>query len=84
MTHLIPSVQIEVSQYSTTGQQGYLLLTGEQTPLYRNSFTATWFLFDLNSKQLTPLAGGTTSLEFRLVVGPVRLDLSVMISADMT
>lgn len=61
-SHLSHHSQVEVSAYATTGQQNFLLLTGEQSPLWRNSYTAPWYLYDMESKDVIALAGGDKSL----------------------
>jgi hypothetical protein len=46
-----------MSNYFTTDQQHYLLIAGDDKQLWRHSFTAPYFLYDIRNGQLTPLVG---------------------------
>lgn len=47
---------VEISDYQATGMQNFLLLTGEKKKIWRRSFTAPRYLYDMKTKQIIALA----------------------------
>jgi len=39
-----------MSAYATTGGQNHLLITGDQTPIWRWSYSASYYLYDIEKK----------------------------------
>lgn len=54
---------VKMSAYQTTGTQNHLLITGERKQIWRHSYTAPYYLYDITTRKLIPLAGGDTSLQ---------------------
>jgi len=48
--------KVNMTAYATTGQQHHLLITGDQTPIWRWSYSAPYYLYDIDKKELLPLA----------------------------
>jgi len=55
--------KIEMSEYHTTGQQNNLLITGPQKHIWRYSFAAPYFIYDMETKNIFPLANGDADLQ---------------------
>jgi dipeptidyl-peptidase-4 len=55
--------KITMTAYQTTGQQNILLITGPTKQIWRHSYTAPYFLFDIRTKQITALANGDHQLQ---------------------
>jgi dipeptidyl-peptidase 4 len=54
---------IKMSKYSWTDDGKYLLITGPETAIWRHSKQAPYFLFEVNTQTLTPLADGNSALK---------------------
>ena len=54
---------LEMSCYTTTEKQNYLLITGKQTQIWRHSYTAPHYLYDINTKEIKKLAEGEEKLQ---------------------
>ncbi len=55
--------KVTMTAYQTTGRQNHLLITGPQKQIWRHSFTASYFLYDIEKQQLIPLAKGDANLQ---------------------
>jgi len=54
---------VGMSDYFATGEQNHLLIVGEQKPLWRHSYTSSFYIYDISQKTLTPVAGGDPLLQ---------------------
>jgi len=54
---------VEMSSYQTTGEQSSLLIAGPQKQIWRHSFSAPYYLYDISSGSLQPLANGDPALQ---------------------
>jgi len=54
---------IEMSGYHTTGQQNILLITGKQKQIWRYSYAAPYYLYDIPTKTIYPLANADPDLQ---------------------
>ena len=54
---------VRMTAYQTTGQQNTLLLTGPRKQLWRHSYVAPYYLYDITQKSLLPLAKGDPALQ---------------------
>ncbi len=54
---------VTMSAYNTTGNQNHLLITGPRRQIWRHSFSAPYFLYDMSKGELHPLAGGDPGLQ---------------------
>lgn len=54
---------VTMTVYQTTGSQNHLLITGPQQQIWRHSFSAPYYLYDVDAKRLTALADGDTGLQ---------------------
>jgi dipeptidyl-peptidase-4 len=59
----IGGAPVTMTAYQTTGQQNLLLITGERRQIWRHSYAAPYYLYDVRSQSLTPLAGGDPDLQ---------------------
>ena len=55
--------KVAMSAYQTTGMQNTLLITGTTKQIWRHSYTAPYYLYDIGSKSLRPLAKGEAGLQ---------------------
>ena len=58
---------LPIDGYEFSADETKLLLTTETTPIYRRSFTANYFIFDLKTKKISPLddtKNGATLAQF--------------------
>ena len=55
--------KVEMSEYQTTGQQNHLLITGPQRQIWRHSYAAPYYLYDIEDKQLIALAKNDPDLQ---------------------
>ncbi|MEL6821501.1 MAG: S9 family peptidase [Calditrichota bacterium] len=56
-------VKIDMSAYQTTGMQNTLLITGPQRQIWRHSYAAPYFLYDIEDKSVIALAKGDPNLQ---------------------
>jgi dipeptidyl-peptidase-4 len=54
---------IEISDFHTTARQEHLLLTGKKKKIWRHSFVAPFYLYDMNTKEVTALAKNDPELQ---------------------
>jgi len=54
---------VEMSGYKTTDQQNNLLITGAQKQIWRHSYSAPYYIFDITTKELVPLANSDPNLQ---------------------
>lgn len=54
---------VEMSAYQTTGKQDHLLITGQRKQIWRHSYSAPYYLYQVSNKELKPLAGGDDLLQ---------------------
>lgn len=54
---------LRISDFHTTGIQEHLLLTGEKRKIWRHSFVAPFYLYDMKMKKLTALANNDPELQ---------------------
>lgn len=54
---------VEMTAYQTTGNQDHLLITGSRKQIWRHSFSAPYYLYQMSKKTLLPLAGGDSGLQ---------------------
>ena len=55
--------KIQMTAYQTTGQQNVLLITGPRKQIWRHSYVAPYYLYDIDAKTLKPLAKGDPNLQ---------------------
>ena len=55
--------KVEMSEYQTTGMQNHLLITGPQRQIWRHSFAAPYYLYDIEEKTLNALAKNDPDLQ---------------------
>ncbi len=55
--------QVEMTAYQTTGSQNHLLITGPTKQIWRHSYTAPYYLYDIADQTLTPLAKNDPELQ---------------------
>ena len=54
---------VSMTAYQTTGMQNTLLITGPTRQIWRHSYVAAYFLYDIDEKELRPLAKGDPNLQ---------------------
>lgn len=54
---------VQMTAYQTTGEQNTLLITGPRKQIWRHSFAAPYYLYDIRSKTLRALAKGDRELQ---------------------
>ncbi len=54
---------LAMTAYKTTGQQANLLITGPRRQIWRHSFAAPYYLYNVETRALTPLAKGDPNLQ---------------------
>lgn len=54
---------VPMSAYATTGGQNHLLITGDQTPIWRWSYSASYYLYDIEKKDMKALANADPLLQ---------------------
>ncbi len=54
---------VEISDYQATGMQNFLLLTGKKKKIWRRSFTAPRYLYNMKTKKLIALAKNDPELQ---------------------
>ncbi len=54
---------VEMSEYHTTGNQNHLLITGPQKQIWRHSYSAPYYLYDIDEKKLIALANNDPGLQ---------------------
>ncbi len=54
---------VEISDYQATGMQNFLLLTGKKKKIWRRSFTAPHYLYNMKTKKLIALAKNDPGLQ---------------------
>ena len=55
--------KITMTAYQTTGQQNVLLITGPTKQIWRHSYTAPYYLFDMRTQKIAALANGDDQLQ---------------------
>ncbi|MCB0314846.1 MAG: DPP IV N-terminal domain-containing protein, partial [Calditrichaeota bacterium] len=58
-----PNTKVEMSEYHTTGNQNHLLITGPQRQIWRHSYVAPYYLYDIEDKSLIALAKNDPELQ---------------------
>lgn len=54
---------VTMTAYQTTGRQTHLLISGARRQIWRHSFAAPYYLYNVETEELTPLAKGDPDLQ---------------------
>jgi len=57
------SKKVLMSEYKTTGNQNHLLITGQKQQIWRHSYMASYYLYDMANKKLTALANNNNNIQ---------------------